>query len=78
MTQEEIISYLQIAHQLWVDGWLDIDEVSSYLDEIDHEMSVIDPKTKSIKIAFQDNWYPTLVYIDCNGKVTVSTDFTDL
>ena len=78
MTQEEIISYLQIAHQLWVDGWLDIDEVCGYLDEIDHEFSVIDPKSNSIKFLFKDNWYPTLVCIDSKGDVTVSTDIEDI
>jgi len=78
MIQEEIISYLQIAHQLWLDGTLDIREVSMYLDEIDHDISIIDPKTKSIKFIFKDNWYPTLILINQKGKVTVSTDFSDL
>lgn len=78
MTQEEIISYLQIAHQLWVDGWLDMDEVCDYLDEIDHELSVIDPKSNSIKFLFKDNWYPTLICINSKGNITVSTDIEDI
>ena len=78
MTQEEIISYLQIAHQLWVDGWLDIDELSSYLDEINHELSIIDPKSNSIKFLFKDNWYPTLISINSKGDVSISTDVEDI
>ena len=78
MSQEEIISYLQIAHQLWVDGWLDEKELGDYLDEVNHEFSVIDPKTKSLRFVFQDDYYPTYVKIDSTGKVIVSTEFDGL
>lgn len=78
MTQEEIISYLQIVHQLWIDGWLDEKEVSGYLDEISHEFSVIDPKSKSLRFVFQDEYYPTYVKINSKGEVIVSSEFEGL
>lgn len=78
MEQEEIISYLQIAHQLWIDGWLDGEEVKGYLDEIDHEISIVDPKNKSLKFVFKDNYYPTYISIDSKGKITVSNEISGL
>lgn len=78
MEQEQIISYLQIVHQLWVDGWLDIDEAASYIDETDYNFSIIDPKTKSIKAAYKFDWLPTVIHINSKGKITVSTEDENL
>jgi hypothetical protein len=78
MEQEEIISYLQIVHQLWIDKVLDEDDVCSYLDELNHDFSIVDPKKGSIKFLFKDNWYPTLISINNKGKVIISTNPEDL
>lgn len=74
MEQEEIISYLQVAHQLWVEGILNEKEVCSYLDELPHDMSIVNPNDYSLKFIFKDDWYPTLVCISKNGKVIVTND----
>jgi hypothetical protein len=78
MEQEEIISYLQIVHQLWIDKVLDEDDVCSYLDELNHDFSIVDPEKGSIKFLFKDNWYPTLISINNKGKVIISTNPEDL
>jgi hypothetical protein len=78
MEQEEIISYLQIVHQLWIEEILNEDEVCSYLDEINHDLSIVDSQNHSIKFIFKDNWYPTLVFIGKDGKLIVTNDIEDI
>lgn len=74
MQQEEIISYLQVAHSLWVEGILEGEELDSYLDEIPHDLSIVDYKRYTVKFVYKDDWYPTLIFIHEDGKVTITHD----
>lgn len=74
MQQEEIISYLQVAHSFWTEGTLNGEELDFYIDEIPHDMSIVDYKRQTIKFIYKDDWYPTLIFIHGDGRVTVTHD----